>query len=1240
LNPNTPDNFLATFAQGCKLNPEHALVADWQSVDFLFQLTDDEVRATAGGNQQFLFDSKGNYNGTAMESYLFIAIALDKPHYKRSELSDITRAVNRLFPMPVMVLFRHGETLSLAVIRRRLHKREESRDVLEKVTLIKDIRFASPHRAHVEILFDLSFNALYEKHGPASFIALHTAWQKALDTAELNKRFYQEVANWYFWALENAHFPKDAPKDSENRDAISLIRLLTRLIFCWFIKEKGLIPDALFNERQLGTIVNNFTPRDSANRDSNYYKAILQNLFFATLNTEMDVACGSANRRFSRQTRDDHMIHTIWRHEKLIVNKEAFLALLKNIPFLNGGLFECLDDRNSNQEIRIDGFSDTPKSQPIVPDLLFFGPEREVDLSAAYNDKKFSHAKVRGLIHIFEDYKFTIEENTPIEEDVALDPELLGHVFENLLAAYNPETGLIARKTTGSFYTPRVIVGYMVDESLLVYLTERLLEKFAPLKKNAPALETKLRDLFDWQTEGHQLSPTEVECLISAIHALKAVDIACGSGAFPMGLLLKLVWILRKLDPGNTYWRNIQLAAISDANFRAAAERVFIGNLPDYTRKLYLIENCLYGVDIQPIAVQIAKLRFFISLVVDQKVDDSQPNRGVLALPNLETRIVAANSLLGLKRGQLLLTSNEVNALESELGRVRHNHFNARRYDDKKKLRKQDHELCEKLAHALTDSGIFSTGDARKLAEWDPYDQNASAGFFDPEWMFGLTTGFDISIGNPPFVRQEMLRKILVQNNGKEVPLKNVLKERFECFSGTCDLYVYFYERSLQLLKKGGIHCFISSNSFLNSNFGESLRTYLQTKTRIHLLVDFAETGVFTAITEPCIIVASKDVPVNTCMKLLQWDEAESLEKLPTTFAIKAFSLPQCEFRKDGWRLESPIILRLLEHLRRSSRPLLDIVKGSFYRGIVTGANEVFVINGDMRERLITQDRSSADIIKPFVRGRDVKRWNIESQDQWLIFTRRGINIKKYPAIHDYLKPFRKQLTPGSSGGRKPGNYEWYEIQDNIAYWQEFETPKIVYQDIARYFGMAWDDTNAYLANTCYFIPRAEKWLLGILLSSTILFYVQKVLGSDEGGFIRLFSIHVEKFPIPQLTPLAGNQLERIVEYIIMLHNQLGASSDAVSFSRDKLMAAYFEQLLNGLVYELYFPDELHAQKLTLFDYVTLENMPALSDIPETQRLGRLREIFEKIYASSHPIRGCLFSLKSLEPIRIIEGEK
>jgi hypothetical protein len=175
--------------------------------------------------------------------------------------------------MPALILFVHGPTLTLSVINRRLHKRDESKDVLEKVTLIKDIQFANPHRAHVEILYDLSLEALQEKPGFRNFVELHSAWQKTLDSSELNKRFYQEIANWYFWACEEARFPKAAGKDKKTRNAVSLIRLITRLIFAWFVKEKGLIPEDLFDKRKLAALLKATDPDASG-----YYKAILQNL--------------------------------------------------------------------------------------------------------------------------------------------------------------------------------------------------------------------------------------------------------------------------------------------------------------------------------------------------------------------------------------------------------------------------------------------------------------------------------------------------------------------------------------------------------------------------------------------------------------------------------------------------------------------------------------------------------------------------------------------------------------------------------------------------------------------------------------------------------------------------------------------------------------------------------------------------------------------------------------------------
>ncbi len=233
LNPHSPETFLNHFDQTGRINTEQAQISEWQTVDFLFQLTGDEIQASA--TSLSLFESDKRVNNQLIQSYLFFAIRLKKPHYSRSDLAGITRAVNRLFPMPALILFVHGGTLTLSIINRRLHKRDESKDVLEKVTLIKDIQFANPHRAHIEILSDLSLEALQSKHAFTNFVELHNAWQKTLDSSELNKRFYREVADWYFWACDEVKFPKDAGKDKKTRNAVSLIRLITRLIFFGFV---------------------------------------------------------------------------------------------------------------------------------------------------------------------------------------------------------------------------------------------------------------------------------------------------------------------------------------------------------------------------------------------------------------------------------------------------------------------------------------------------------------------------------------------------------------------------------------------------------------------------------------------------------------------------------------------------------------------------------------------------------------------------------------------------------------------------------------------------------------------------------------------------------------------------------------------------------------------------------------------------------------------------------------------
>ena len=444
-----------------QINPLEASLLDWKSAAFLCQLTNDELPALAAG-QLSLLGSTGGVQAHQVESFVFIAIDLKARTWSRTDLAKLTREVNRLFPMPAILLFRHPQEdgtplLSVAVIHRRANKRDSTRDVIEgKVSIIKDIELAAPHAAHLRILESMALTEVDAKYVPSSFDALYAAWLKALDVKELNNQFYDELARWYYWAIRKdtgVVFPKGQPLDdsddpfTKERPTVALIRLLTRLIFVWFLKEKRLIPTQLFDKTALAKLLN--TSPDAHGREGNYYRAILQNLFFATLNTEMADEDEEGNKqRVWREAAgpkraSQYLIHTAYRYKSEFKDPDAALALFRQVPFLNGGLFECLDKLITPEDIkrdpelakrvategkqtvlRVDGFSERPENALHMPNELFFSDGAEdVDLSTVMSNKK--KTKPRGLLKIFDSYKFTIEENTPVEEEVALDPELL-----------------------------------------------------------------------------------------------------------------------------------------------------------------------------------------------------------------------------------------------------------------------------------------------------------------------------------------------------------------------------------------------------------------------------------------------------------------------------------------------------------------------------------------------------------------------------------------------------------------------------------------------------------------------------------------------------------------------------------------------------------------------------------------------------------------------------------------------
>ena len=287
--------------------------------------------------------------------------------------------------------------------------------------------------------------------------------------------------------------------------------------------------------------------------------------------------------------------------------------------------------------------------------------------------------------------------------------------------------------------------------------------------------------------------------------------------------------------------------------------RIFENYSGDFGRKLYLIQNSIFGLDIQSIACQIAKLRFFISLAIEQEPDRDADNFGIKPLPNLETRFIAANTLIGLE-GERTLTSPKAKALEVELGDNRERHFHATTRQQKLACKRADKKLRQELATELQHIGM-PPDDANKATAWDPYDQNASADWFDPEWMFGIGEGFDVVVGNPPYVRQEKIRH-----------LKPALKNQYDCYTGTADLYVYFYERGFQMLRNNGVLTYISSNKYFRSAYGKKLRDFLARQSTLSQLIDFGDAPVFTSIAYPSIITASKTHAQDNHLRALNWE--------------------------------------------------------------------------------------------------------------------------------------------------------------------------------------------------------------------------------------------------------------------------------------------------------------------------------------------------------------------------------
>ncbi|MDD2736269.1 MAG: Eco57I restriction-modification methylase domain-containing protein [Desulfuromonadaceae bacterium] len=969
---------------------------------------------------------------------------------------------------------------------------------------------------------------------------------EAFSVEKLNKEFFT-LYKEHYTTFVNHLLSGDAPQkvfaiprlvdemdqDKANKPVRDFAkRLLGRLVFLYFIQKKGWLGCPAdrtdWTEGDRSFVRNLFLTCPDKGK---FYSTRLAPLFFEALN---------------RPNRPNAL----------------FPATGTRVPYLNGGLFEHEKLPNDHKPL----------------------PVEKLDFPATLFEQ---------VLEFFGQYNFTIDENDPDDHEVGIDPEMLGHIFENLLED---------NKDKGVYYTPKPIVHHMCQQSLIHYLQLHLDEReeivsLVRFKDAGSAIDKN-----NWVRQNAK----RIEELLDR---LKICDPAIGSGAFPIGLLQEIYWIKLTLD-----W-----------------------TLDPAETKLKIIQNSIYGVDIDAGAVEIARLRFWLSLIVDE--EEPHP------LPNLDYKIMQGDSLLesfegipldklhqakGYKvevfskqgqgqmfPGELLefSQSHEGVAKAKEIKTLINRYFGETNPSEKQELHRkidrfvldhidynlqiQEEKICDELqlrkAEIKRKAGLVKgwkppkkdalrivsleeelKSIALKKAKLQELEEKPERPYFLWHLFFQDVFeqgGFDIVIANPPYVRHEVIKHY-----------KPLLEPHYECFTGTADLFVYFYEKAIRLLNDRGVLTFISSNKYFRSAYGVKLREFISSQLVIQQMLDFGDAPVFEAIAYASILIGIKgECTTVHHLKAYNWQLHDVINKVTDVFTSSAFSLAQNELTPNGWQLELETVHNLLEKLRSKGTPLGEFMKGHFFYGIKTGYNKAFVVDRSTRDKLIAEDSRSGEILKPYLRGKDVKRWRPYPQDLWLIFSRRGIVIDDFPAIKRHLLQFKENLEPKPKNwpsghpwlGRKAGTYKWYELQDSIDYWEQFETSKIILGRFMNKAEYCYDIQGHYHNDALYIIGDARPSLAAILNSNVTWWYLLQTCTDLQNGYIQALIQNQESIPIPAINNSVEAELSELA---------LSAAKAAGS------ELAKIEHTINTIVYKLF---DLNPEDLSLIEQrVTFQEAP------------------------------------------------
>ncbi|MCZ8139537.1 MAG: Eco57I restriction-modification methylase domain-containing protein [Armatimonadota bacterium] len=944
------------------------------------------------------------------------------------------------------------------------------------------------------------------------------AWESAWDVDALTEQFYRD----YEEVFESVRAQVQGAPDESTRHQWTQ-QLFNRLLFIAFIQQMGTSTGNPWLQMPGGTpggfLFDLFSRSDLRPFASKY--GAIKRVF-----VELDLP---ENHQFK--------------------NKHA--DVLGKIPYLNGGLFD--------QDDPLDLYNITVPDEALALVL----------------------AEPNGL---FARYNFTVTESTPLDQEVAVDPEMLGKIFERLINAEE-------RHGTGTYYTPRPIVEFMVNEALKGYLVDRGLH---PEKARILVDEDRVQPPIG--EEGVAFLPHELQDALDYLHEVRAVDPACGSGAYLLMLLQRLFDCVDRLEVSRDRRRNTQQQHL-------------------YKTKLALLQRCVYGVDLNEIAVRIARLRMWLSLVVENQGVKPEP------LPNFDFLIMRGDSLaspLFFDQGVLGYPEKEIR----EYSEMKRRYFHPepdRTRPTRQAMSKKRAEIASRyeshLSKPLRAKSILPFDWTVEFAEvFDPHESAETTG---GRLNFGVEAGrngqsempvsaqrlpgFDIVVANPPYINSgELLRTA-------GADYKRALVAEYEASgTGTADLLVFFMDRAIELLRPGGQFAFITSNKWLKASYGKKIRGHLVKSTRLHHLIDFGDLPVFQGtIAYPLITLATKRAPHDAAEANTMMTSVSTLgAPYPDMHAIIRQSggeLPSGSLQTSGeWSLEVGESAQRVAQMRSRGIPLGEYINGKIFYGIKTGLNEVkigsdgkmygkrvpagvtvvrkegvFIINGGKRAELIAEDPRSAEIIKPLAIGRDIKRWVVNPGDRWLIFTRRGIDIDAYPAVKRHLERYRLRLEPkprswqGSSGewqGRKAGTYKWYEIQDDIAYWQEFERIKIVYPDMSQDARVAVVEAGVYLSNTAYFVPLDDSFLLAVLNSKPFNNQLGTLLNANLAGTNRSFSDRMLNAIVASASAEDQAHIEKLARESVSIHGEALALS-----TEHGAVSSYLQLEIDQRVEFLYF---------------------------------------------------------------------